>query len=277
MRIHRRQEHHLFRSFLVMLIRRLTFRDARPTLLSGAAAQGASVLCSRVVAVLTLCTFLVACDDMRFPRDPEKTLETVLAEGRMTVAVADSPPWVTTGGEGPPQGAEVDVVQAFADELGVAIEWRRLDAFAALEALERGDIDLAIGGFDRKAVTPVAGAAPSYAYYKEAFVIGARTDVANPVELEERQVFVPRDLPLAELVRNEGGIPVEEWSDEVDLTAVPRWLLAAQELRITEYTLHRAQHVIAVRQGENAWLMRLERFLRRETVDMDERLRAHAT
>jgi ABC-type amino acid transport substrate-binding protein len=220
--------------------------------------------------------FLAACEDLRFPRDPEKTLETVLAEGEMTVALADNPPWVAFDGDGLPQGVEVDLVQAFADELGVAIEWKRIGAFAALEGLERGDIDLAIGGFDRRAVTPVAGAAPSYAYFKEVFVIGARADVANTVDLKGRQVFVPRDLPLAELVRRKGGIPVDEWSDEVELAAVPRWSLVSLDLAPTKFDLHRAEHVLAVRQGENAWLMRLERFLRRETDGIDVRLRAHA-
>lgn len=194
----------------------------------GVADQGVRALWSRAVALLALCTLLAACDDMSFPRDPEKTLETVLAEGRMTVAFADSPPWVTVDRNAPPQGVEVDLVQAFAEDLGVAIEWRRLGAFAALEGLERGDIDLAIGGFDRKAVTPVEGAAPSYAYYKETFVIAARADVENPGELEGRPVFVPRELPLAELVRKEGGILVDEWTDEVGLAVVPTWLLDAR-------------------------------------------------
>ena len=237
---------------------------------------GASVLYSRAIALLALCSMLAACDDIRFPRDAEKTLETVLAQGEMTVAVADSPPWVTFKGEEEPQGVEADLIRAFADELGVVIEWKHLGAFAALEGLDRGDVDLAIGGFDRKGVTPVVGAAPSYAYFEEAFVIGARPDIAAAGDLEGQEVFVPRDLPVAELVRGKGSIPVEEWSDEVGLAALPHWLLIENDLRSTGIVLHRAQHVVAVRQGENAWLMRLERFLRRETDDIGARLRANA-
>ncbi|WP_139186637.1 transporter substrate-binding domain-containing protein [Sulfitobacter delicatus] len=240
--------------------------------MNGAAIR-ASLLYSRVVAILVVCSLLIACDDIRFPRDPEKTLETVLADREMTVAFADNPPWVTFHGEGPPQGIEVDLVRAFADELEVAIDWKRLGAFSALEGLERGNIDLAIGGFDRKDVTPVAGAAPSFVYFEEFFDVGARPATAGSDDLEGRKVYVPQDLPLTKIVENRGGIPVEAWSDAVDYAAGPRWLLETKGLLPTNIELHRAEHVMAVRQGESAWLMRLERFLRRETEDIGARLR----
>jgi polar amino acid transport system substrate-binding protein len=259
-----------------MLIRHAALRGAALLVSLRHAAKAVISFCWRIIALLALCSFLVACDETSFPRDPEKTLETVLAEGQMTVAVADNPPWVTVDDHVAPQGAEIELVRDFADELGVAIEWRRHDSFAALEGLERGDVDLAIGGFDREAVVPVAGAAPSYTYFKEEIVIGVRSDVANPDELEGRQVFVPRDLLMAELVRSKGGVPVEEWTEEVDLAAVPQWQLVSRDLRPTGIILHRAQHVVAVRQGENAWLMRLEGFLRRKTDDMGAHLRANA-
>jgi polar amino acid transport system substrate-binding protein len=232
----------------------------------------ASLITARIVALLAVCGVLTACDDIRFPRDPEKTLETVLADGEMTVALAFNPPWVTLHSEGPPQGMEVELVQAFADELGVTIDWKRLGAFAALKGLERGDIDLAIGGFGRKDVTPVAGAAPSFVYFDEMFVIGARPGVAGSDDLKGRKVYVPHDLPLKKLVESEGGLPVEAWSDAVDYAAGPRWLLETNGLRPTEIELYHSEHVMAVREGESAWLMRLERFLRRETKNIRARL-----
>jgi len=251
---------------------RITSSQSWTDALSGVTVR-ARLLYSRIVTLLVVCSMLIACDDIRFPRDPEKTLETVLADGEMTVAFADNPPWVTFHGEGPPQGMEVDLVRAFADELGVAIDWKRLGAFSALEGLERGDIDLAIGGFDRKDVTPVAGAAPSFVYFKEVFDVGARPATAGSDELEGRKVYVPHDLPLTKVVESQGGIPVEAWSDAVDYAAGPRWLLETKGLRPTDNELHRAEHVMAVRQGESAWLMRLERFLRRETKDIGARQR----
>ena len=236
----------------------------RRVTLSGVTSNS-SLLYSRILVLLVVCITLTACD-------PEKTLETVLADREMTVAFADNPPWVTFHSEGAPQGMEVDMVRAFAEELGVAIDWKRLGAFAALEGLERGDIDLAIGGFGRKDVMSVAGAAPSFVYFKEVFVVGARPVTNSSDELDGRKVYVPQNLPLTKLVENKGAILVEEWSDAVDYAAGPRWLLETKGLRPTEIELHRSEHVMAVRQGESAWLLRLERFLRRETKDLEVRL-----
>ena len=39
--------------------------------------------------------------------------------------------------------------------------------------------------------------------------------------------------------------------------------------------LRRAKHVMAIPEGENAWLMRLERLLRAQAADFDLRLREH--
>jgi polar amino acid transport system substrate-binding protein len=227
------------------------------------------------LAVLLLLGATLGCDDARFPRDPNGTLDSVLATDQMVVAAVDHPPWVVVGGEGGSQGAEVELVEALAHELGVSIEWRRMPALEALEGLERGEVQLAIGGFERKSVTPVAGAAPSYAYFREAIVVGARPGTATPEDLEARRVYVPPEEPATELVRNHGGIPVAEWSDDVALAAVPHWQLEALGLVPSGIVLQRRDHVVAVPQGENAWLMRIERFLRSETGDIGARLRAH--
>ena len=193
----------------------------------------------------------------------------------MTVAVSENPPWVVLADTGPPQGVEADLTRAFAEELGVAIEWKHLGTFAALEGLENGDIDLAIGGFARKDVTPVKGAAPSYAYFEESFVVGNRAQGALPDDIEDQQVFVPPHLPLAALVEEEGGIPVDQWAEDLNFAALPHWQLELKGLTATEITLQRAKHVIAVQQGENAWLMEIEGFLRREAGTIGARLRTY--
>ena len=52
--------------------------------------------------------------------------------------------------------------------------------------------------------------------------------------------------------------------------------LDEKDLTATETTLQRAQHVVAVQQGENAWLMEIEGFLRDEAGTIGARLRASA-
>ncbi|HEV7368206.1 substrate-binding periplasmic protein [Arenibaculum sp.] len=220
---------------------------------------------------------LAACDDFRFPRDPNGTLERVLAADRMRVVAVDHVPWVVVDGDGVPAGVEVDTVQAFARALGVTVEWRRAPAFEALEALKRGDADLAVGGFTRSSVAAHGGAAHTYAYFTETLVVAAEPGAAVPDDLEGLKVYVAPDLLADGLVEEAGGIPVAEDAGDVRLALVPDWWLPASGLVPTPIELHRDDHVIAVPQGENAWVMRLERFLRARVGATGARLREYAS
>jgi polar amino acid transport system substrate-binding protein len=219
---------------------------------------------------------LPACDDFRFPRDPDGTLERVLASGRMRVVAVDHVPWVIVEEDGPPTGGEVELIEAFARNLGATIEWRRAPAFKALEALGRRDADLAIGGFTRNAVVAHQTAGHSYAYFAEALVIAAEPGTPLPRDLRGHRVHAAPDLLANGLVEDRGGVPVAERAEAVGLVALPDWLLPARRLVPTNIVLKREEHVIAVPRGENAWIMRLERFLREHAGETAARLRAHA-
>ena len=240
-------------------------------------AMGAIPRGSRLLAAtfLLFTGLLGGCDDADFPRDPNHTLETVLSADEMVVGAVEHPPWVILDGNAPPAGAEVELVQAFADELGVDVTWRRLSAFDALEGLEQGKLDLAIGGFTRKAVSPHAGAAPTYAYFTEALVIAARPEAAIPREMEGEVVFVPPEVMADKLVREKGAVPMAAMGGGIDLVAVPHWRIGTLGFLPTGTKLRQEKHVMVVPQGENAWLMRLETFLRSEANDMGDRLRNH--
>ncbi|WP_372624641.1 transporter substrate-binding domain-containing protein [Falsiroseomonas sp.] len=219
---------------------------------------------------------LSACDDVRFPRDPDGTLDHVLASGRMRVAAVDHVPWVIVREGEPPSGAEAELVEAFARSLGVAVEWRRAPAFKALEALQRGDADLAIGGFARQAVAAHKVASHTYAYFTEALVVAAAPGAPVPRELNDQQVHAAPALMAGGLIRERGGVPVSERTDSVRLIALPGWQFPARGLVPTGIVLRRDEHVVAVPRGENAWIMRLERFLRAQSGGMAARLQAHA-
>jgi polar amino acid transport system substrate-binding protein len=230
----------------------------------------------RLAAIGICLAALSGCDDVRFPRDPNGTLEGVLATGRMRVAAADHVPWVIVEGDGAPSGAEVELVEAFARDLGVAIDWQRAPAFEALEALERGDADLAIGGYVNETLAALGGAAPSYAYFSEALIVAAEPGRPVPEDLEGRSVHVPPELLAEELIRDRGGLPVSQMGEETDLVALPHWDLTGRALVPTGIVLQRQNHVMAVPQGENAWLMRLDRFLRGRADGFAADLREHA-
>lgn len=130
--------------------------------------------------------------------------------------------------------------------------------------------------FARSSIAGTPGAAPTYSYFREALTVGARPGALVPEDLEGHLVFVPRNEPSSKLVRNNDGVPTGDWSDESTLAVLPHWQLEQTGLVPTGITLRRSDHVMVVPQGENAWLMRLERFLRRETGNMDERLQRHS-
>jgi polar amino acid transport system substrate-binding protein len=205
---------------------------------------------------------LMACEDLNYPRDPDETLSRVLETKRMRVAAADYVPWVIVEDDGVPRGAEVELVESFANELGVTVEWRRAPAFVALEALERGEADLAIGGFTKEAVTAEGSAGQTYAYFSEAIVVAADPGAPVPQTLEGLAVHVAPELLANGLVADEGGVPVAEKAEGVRLTALPDWQRARRGLVAAGIVLDESEHVIAVPRGENAWIMRLERFLR---------------
>lgn len=226
-------------------------------------------------SLLLLAGVLGGCKGTDYPRDPDNTLETVLATGEMTVAAVAHPPWVILDEDAPPTGAEAALVRAFAEELGVEIEWRRLSAFDALEGMSQDELDLVIGGFTQKSVGPYAGAAPTYAYFTETLLIAARPESAVPSKLDGETVFVPSDVIADGLIRDRGAVPTGQMDEGVNLAALPHWRVQGLGLLPTAMQLRHDKHVMVVPQGENAWLMRLERFLRSHAADMGERLREH--
>lgn len=193
----------------------------------------------------------------------------------MTVAVAEDSPWVETGGPAAPRGAEVELVEAFAEDLGVEILWRPLSASDALRSLESGEADLAVGGFTREEVNAYGTAAPSYAYFEEVLVVAARPEARIPETIRGETIYLPPDVVARKLVREHGGTPVRDPA-EADLVALPHWEVAARGLVPSGVELERRRHVVAIPKGENAWLMRLETFLRENAAGMGDRLRERA-
>src|ERR671918_450841 len=93
-------------------------------------------------SLVALTVLLASCG---IPRDPEGTLDRVEG-GVMRVGITENEPW-TVLEDSEPQGVEVDLIEAFARQLGAEIDWTVGAAEEVLAATEEGDLDLAIGGF----------------------------------------------------------------------------------------------------------------------------------
>ncbi|MDQ3958190.1 MAG: transporter substrate-binding domain-containing protein [Actinomycetota bacterium] len=194
------------------------------------------------------------------PRDPESTLNRVTG-GVMRVGVADDPPWVVVG-DGEPSGVEVEIVERFAEELGAEVEWHEGSAEDLAAALEMRELDLVIGGIVSTS-SLAAQVALTHPYLTTQIVVGVPPEAGVDEDIAGIEVAVETGTEEAGLLAKTDAIPVRvDDVTEVDgAAAVDNFLLDDLGLVDTGVRLVEVDHVMAVPHGENAWLVRLERFL----------------
>lgn len=205
------------------------------------------------------------------PRDPDGTLDRVEG-GTLRVGAAANPPWITLGpAEGDePTGVEAELVRRFARDLGARVEWvegAEADQFAALH---EGELDVVVGGFTTDSPWR-AKAALTYPYVTTELVIAIPAGASVP-GVDGLTVAVEAGTAAAALVAAEGAVavPVTDLdgtaATESAAVAIESWRLAERGLQ-PYVGLATERHVMAAPLGENAFLVRLERFL---VADPDE-------
>lgn len=172
--------------------------------------------------VLFVLATIAACD---LPNDPNNTLARV-QNGVMRVGAIEADPWVRWSDLGP-DGIEVALINEFAGELDARVEWIRGGESQVLLALSEERIDLAIGGLTK----------------------------SNPWSQEVAFTRPYHRSHLSIIVRPAGG--------GARLVTVPQQKLEELKGQLGEGPLvsEEFEHVMAVPNGENAWLLRLETFL----------------
>jgi polar amino acid transport system substrate-binding protein len=212
------------------------------------------VLCS--VGLLT--TLAGACGSL--PRDPAKTLERVRQQKHIKIGLENSPWVIRTGSE--PAGAEVRLLREFATSLAATPNWIWGGEQENLEALERFELDVVIGGLD--ATTPwrkkIGLTRP---YFVEPISIGIPDDARSPESLKGLRVAVLAGDVAADYLVRKGATPVRvsELRHVPWPAAAPNWRLRELGLAVTNFELHRKEYVMAVPPGENGWLKRLQEFI----------------
>jgi polar amino acid transport system substrate-binding protein len=197
-----------------------------------------------------------ACDA---PRDPEGTLERATG-GTIRVGVSANEPWVVLGSR-EPSGVEAELVRLFAEDLGAEIEWvdGTVDDLAA--ALHVREIDLLVAGLaSTSGISSEAALTHPYVTTQVVVGVGAGESLDDVAGVD---VAVERGTEAAGVLEKTDAAPLEV--DDVagadPPVAVDDYLLDDLGLYDSGLTLIETDHVMAVPHGENAWLVRLERFL----------------
>ena len=97
------------------------------------------------------------------PRDPDGTLERVQSSGVLRAAASPAEGNVAVDGDDV-TGPEVELVEGFAESLGAEVEWHVMGEEPAVDAMERGEVDLLVGGLtDQSPYAPKVGMTRPYA------------------------------------------------------------------------------------------------------------------
>jgi polar amino acid transport system substrate-binding protein len=236
-------------------------RIRRPARAAGVQAARAVLVTAALVAVLA-----AGCG---VPRDPESTLDTVRG-GTLRAGITASDPWTTLEG-GRPGGVEVELVERFARELGARVEWVDGSEADLIGALEVRELDLVVGGLT--ADTPwQAKAAITRSYATTRVVVAVPASQPPPDDIAGVRVAVEAGTDAAGILEEKtDAIPVrvpDVTQVKGSAVAVDEWLLADLDLRDTGVHLIKTKHVMATPLGENAFLVRLERFLIANQADV---------
>jgi polar amino acid transport system substrate-binding protein len=217
---------------------------------------------SGLAALVAAALLAVGAAGCGIPRDPESTLDRVRG-GTLRAGITASEPWTTLEG-GRPGGVEVELVEQFAHELGAKVEWVDGSEAELIGALEVRELDLVVGGLT--ADTPwKSKAAITRSYATTRVVVAVPASQPPPGDIAGLRVAVEAGSDAAGILEDKtDAVPVrvpDVTQVKGSAVAVDEWLLDNLGLRDTGVHLSKAKHVMATPLGENAFLVRLERFL----------------
>lgn len=197
----------------------------------------------------------------RYPRDPEGTLERVQS-GVLEVGVVENPPWVVEGPEGEPAGIEAEMVRALAKELDAEVVWYWSSEEKIIGALQSYQLDLGIGGII-KAPWLTQAVSTSRPFFQSHVTVGFRPGQPVPETLEGVLIAVPAVNDVGGMLKEKGARirHAEANRPAADALAGPGWWLRALGYQTGPWKLQTQHHVWLLPPGENAWIMKVERYL----------------
>ncbi|WP_353580118.1 transporter substrate-binding domain-containing protein [Arthrobacter sp. Rue61a] len=82
---------------------------------------------------------------MQIPADPDGTFGRV-SGATIRVGIPANPPWTQIPESGTPSGSEVELIRCFDLSIDADVEWVHVGEEALMEKLDRGELDVDIGG-----------------------------------------------------------------------------------------------------------------------------------
>lgn len=223
-----------------------------------------------------LCLVAAGCD---FPADPEGTLDRVEG-GTMRIGVIENEPWVVLEPGEEPRGVEPELIRSFAAQLGAEIEWVRDTESELAEAMRGFQLDVVIGGLTRSWPyrTHVALTRP---YVDTEIELGVPPGAPVPDSLGGMEIWVETGSEAAALLRQEEDDATPVYFDRLGEIDGPALLdtydIAAIGFERTDYIIRDDEHAMAVPSGENAFLVKLEKFLLDRGEEAEDLLYREAT
>lgn len=212
---------------------------------------------TKLFAALLFFVFLVGC---QFPNDSEETLNKV-EDGILKVGATENPPWVVRSQNGA-EGVEASMIQVFAETLGADVEWHWGTETELLEALAQHQVHVVIGGLTQQSPAK-AGISYTEPYYTSRITVGFPPTHKKTTNLDKVKVALPVVNQYSQALESRGAMPqpMENLSNLNMPVAHTEWWLKAQGYQPGPWDLFTEKHLLAVAEGENAFLMRLQKYI----------------
>jgi polar amino acid transport system substrate-binding protein len=212
------------------------------------------------------------------PQDPDGTLDRVEG-GTMRVGVTQADPWVRLTGTEPSGGVEVELARRFARELGARVEWIDGSEEQLVGAMKEGSLDLVVAGLTNESrwQHDVALTRP---YVETRTVVAVERGRSVDDDLEGIRVLAERGGEAAALLDKKTDaevVQVDSLAGTDGPVAAEDFVLDDLDLQETGIELGREKHVMAAPLGENAFLVRLERFLLNREAEIERLVRKEGT
>lgn len=196
------------------------------------------------------------------PQDPEDTLNSI-QNGTLRAGIVNNPPW-TIWNKGEPYGIEVEILKGIAKELNSEIKWKKGSEEKLFSALEHGDLDIVLSGLTKSSPW-VKHVGPSNPFLETRLTIGLPNDLSPKYNLKEIKIAVPFGSPRAHLLKKK-GYKIEE----VDSIKKYNGPVCAYEYELESLNkndsgikINIEKHILPVKKGENAWLVYIENYCRK--------------